>query len=84
MESQQSPSGGDGDNWRELVAQYELVQMATGLAFQALVEAYRPGPDGHISEPPAELLMRYKNACALRMAAEQALLRLLESRVPPE
>ena len=78
MESQQSPTGGD-DRWRDLLAQYELVQMAAGLAFQALIAAYKPRPDAMIEEPSPEVLLRYKKACALRIVAEQALLDFVES-----
>jgi hypothetical protein len=78
METQQSPTGGD-DRWRDLLAQYELVQMAAGLALQALIEAYNPRPDGMISDPPPEVLQRYRRACALRVVAERALLEFVES-----
>jgi hypothetical protein len=78
METQQSPTGGD-DRWRDLLAQYELVQMAAGLALQALIEAYKPRPDGMIKDPPPEVLQRYRRACALRVVAEQALLDFVES-----
>jgi hypothetical protein len=77
MESQQSTGG--NDRWRDLLAQYELVQMAAGLAFQALIEAYKPRPDGMIDQPPADALLRYKKACALRVVAEQRLLDFVES-----
>ena len=78
METQQSSTGGD-DRWRDLLAQYELVQMAAGLALQALIEAYKPQPDGMIDEPSPEVLQRYRRACALRVVAEQALLEFVES-----
>jgi hypothetical protein len=82
METPQSPTGGD-DRWRDLLAQYELVQMAAGLALQALVEAYKPRPDGMISDPPPEVLRRYRKACALRVVAEQALFDFVESHGRP-
>lgn len=78
METQHSSTGGD-DRWRDLLAQYELVQMAAGLALQALIEAYKPRPDGMINDPPPEVLQRYRRACALRVVAEQALLEFVES-----
>ena len=78
MEYQQAPTGGD-DRWRDLLAQYELVQMAAGLALQALIEAYKPRPDGMVDDPSPDVLQRYRKACALRVVAEQQLLDFVES-----
>jgi hypothetical protein len=81
MESQQPATGGDRD-WHDLLQQYELVQMASALAFQALLDAYKPTPDGLIAAPSPEVLMRYRNASALRAAAEQALLSFIDASTP--
>jgi hypothetical protein len=73
-----SSGGGDDQQWHGLLARYDLLQAAARLAWEALLEAYKPGADGTIN-PPAELLDRYAQACAVREVAEMALFNYIES-----
>jgi len=73
-EPEQVPTGGDDQQWTELLARSDLLQAAARLAWEALLEAYRPADDGLVIPPP-ELLERYQQAAALRRAAEFALLK---------
>jgi hypothetical protein len=68
----QSPAGVDEHQWRELMARYDVLQLAAKVAWEALLEAYKPAADGSVN-PPQELLDRYQQAAALRHAAEVAL-----------
>jgi len=80
---QQIPSpDGDDPQWSELTARYDLLQAAARLALEALLTAYKAGADGAFS-PPAELMIRYRNLSAMRIATEQALLAHIEANVPP-
>ena len=74
----------DDPRWSELRSQYDLVSMAARVAWEALVAAYKPTLD-ETGLPSAELLAQYRNASALRQAAEQALLAYLHERhgAPP-
>ena len=71
---EQASSGGDDQQWTELLARCDLLQVAAKLAWEALLEAYKPSADGAVNPPP-ELLERYQQAAALRQAAEFALFR---------
>jgi hypothetical protein len=71
---EQAPNGGEDQQWTELLARYDLLQAAARLAWEALLEAYKPSADGFVDRPP-ELLERYQQASALRQAAEFALYR---------
>ena len=66
-------------DWQQLLAQYELLQAASTVALKALLEAYRYSPDGNMTVDEVALT-RYKEASALRMTAEAALLQSLQSR----
>ena len=76
MDVQTSPNG--DATWRALLAQHEMVQAATRFAWNALVDAYHPGADGHITPDP-DLVARYREASALLRAAERALLTFIEA-----
>ena len=73
MDSQQAPAGGRDEQWTEVVARYDVLQAAETFAWQALLDANKPSPAGSI-DPQPELLLRYRNLSAMRMAAEQTLL----------
>ena len=62
----------DDQQWTTLLARYDSLQAAARLAWQSLLEAYKPSADGTI-DPPPELIERYQQAAALRHAAEVAL-----------
>jgi len=79
MESQQAPAGGGDEQWTEVVARYDVLQAATTFAWQALLDANKPSPAGSI-DPQPELLLRYRNLSAMRMAAEQTMLAYSASR----
>lgn len=49
------------------------------MAWRALLEAYKRSSDGAV-RPDSEAMVLYKNASALRLAAEQALIKYLESQ----
>ena len=63
----------------DLWAQCDVVNGASLIAWQALIDAYRPLPSEH-EMPVAELLIRYRNANALRIAAERTLLERIGGR----
>jgi hypothetical protein len=75
---EQSPATADDQQWIALLARYDLLQAAARLAWEALLEAYKPSADGLI-DPSAELLERYQQAVAVRQAAELALFRHVNS-----
>ena len=64
---------GRDEEWSALLAKYDLLNAACMVAWQALVAAYRPKPNG-CTEPSPELMRRYKEASTVRMAAERRLL----------
>ena len=68
----------DDQRWQALLAQHEVLSAAAAVAWSALVEAYRPSPDG-MNRPQPDLLQRYRTACAVRAAAEAELLALLQT-----
>jgi hypothetical protein len=74
------PEDPTDQRWHALMAQHEVMSAAAAVAWSALVDAYRPSPDGMI-RPTPDLLQRYHSACALRAAAEAELLALLQPRV---
>ncbi len=71
------PSDPADQRWQALMAQHDMLSAAAAVAWRALVEAYRPSPDGIIRQQP-ELMQRYHSACAMRAAAEADLLALLQ------
>jgi hypothetical protein len=79
VESQQAPAGEGDEQWSEVVARYDVLQAAATFAWQALLDANKPSPAGSI-DPQPELLLRYRNLSAMRMAAEQAMLAYSASR----
>ena len=78
VDPEQTPTGGDDPQWIELLERYGLLQAAARLAWEALLEAYKPSADGMVSPPP-ELLERYQQAAAMRQAAELALFNYIKS-----
>jgi len=78
LDPERAPTGEDDPQWIELLERYGLLQAAARLAWEALLEAYRPSADGLVSPPP-ELLERYQQAAALRHAAELALFNYIKS-----
>ena len=69
---ERAPAGGGDQQWQELLERCDTLQLAVRIAWEALLEAYKPSPDGFVNPPP-ELLERYYKASALRQAAELAL-----------
>jgi hypothetical protein len=72
-----APPDPEDQRWRALIAQHQVLSAAAAVAWSALLDAYRPSPDGMI-RPQPDLLQRYRSACAMRAAAEAALLELLQ------
>jgi hypothetical protein len=75
METPRVPE--DDPLWSELRQQHEMLSMAALVAWEALLAAYKPALAG-AGEPSPELLAQYRNATALKQAAEQAMLAYLE------
>ena len=73
-----SPSSSDRGG--ELAAQCELLQAAAAFAWGRVLEAYKSAlvPSATFVDPEA-VLVNYRNARALQIAAEQALLNYLQS-----
>ena len=81
MNQQSAPLKEDDQQWRALLAQCQLLNAAAVVAWNALIDAYRPLPNGNV-QPSADLLLRYKNASSLRVAAEKAMLHFIETGEP--
>jgi hypothetical protein len=78
MAQQNQPQTSEDDlEWWELKARFDTLQLAAKIAWEALLEAYKPSADGTVN-PPTELLERYQQAAALRQAAELALFRYFQ------
>ena len=77
MQPERSPAGGSDQQWQELLERCDMLQLAVRIAWEALLEAYKPSSDGFVNPPP-ELLERYYKASALRQAAELALFNYMQ------
>jgi hypothetical protein len=73
-------SGDESAQWRQLVAQCDLLRAAAQIAWTNMVEAYKVAAADPTALDPEQAVIQYRSAKALQAAAEATLLQYMESR----
>jgi hypothetical protein len=66
--------------WRNLVAQCDLLRAAAEIAWTNMIEAYKAAAAGSATIDPQLAVDQYRAAKVMQAAAERALLQFMEAR----